>query len=75
MATVPTKKYQKKLMKVTKLTDIVILVLAIFEMSLSKTFKDSKIDEWKFATLQALHLGLINKLANVNHKMEAEIRF
>ena len=31
-----TKKYQKKLSKVTKLTDIVTSAIAVFEMSISK---------------------------------------
>ena len=35
MAATLTKKYQKKLTKVTKLVDIVTSVIAIFEMSLS----------------------------------------
>ena len=40
-----TKKYQKKLSKVTKLVDIVTSALAVFEMSVSKALNNGKIDE------------------------------
>ena len=36
MATALTKKYQKKLVKFTKLTDIITSALAVFETSISK---------------------------------------
>ena len=39
------KKYQKKLTKVTKLTDIVTSALAVFETSVSKVLEDHRIDE------------------------------
>ena len=45
MATVLTKKYQKKLVKVTKLVDIVTLASVMFETSVSKALKNSRIDE------------------------------
>ena len=45
MAIELTKKYHKKLTKVTKLTNIVLLGIAVFEMSLSKAFNNSEIDE------------------------------
>ena len=45
IATALTKEYQKKLTKVTKLTDIITSALAVFEMSVSKVLKDGKIDE------------------------------
>ena len=51
MAMVITKKYQNKLKKVMKLTDIVTLALATFEMSVSKVLNDGRIDEREFATL------------------------
>ena len=73
-ATEITKKYQRKLAKVTKLTDIVTSALAVFETSLSKALKDHKIDEQEFAMLQTLHLEVLNGLANVDRKMEAETR-
>ena len=46
-----TKKYQKKLSKVTKLVDIVTSALAIFEMSVSKALNNGKIDEKEFNLL------------------------
>ena len=67
-----TKKYQKKLAKVTKLTDIITSALAMFEMSVSKALKNDKIDEWEFNMLQVLYYKSFNNLSNVDHKMEAE---
>ena len=40
-----TKKYQNKLAKVTKLTDIIASALAVFETSVSKALNDGKIGE------------------------------
>ena len=74
MVMAPTKKYQKKLANVTKLTDIVMLTLAVFEMSISKALNDGRIDKQEFNMLQTLYLEAINKLANVDHKIEAETR-
>ena len=51
-----TKKYQKKLKKVTKLTDIVTPALVIFERVVSKSLNDGGIDEEEFNMLQTLHL-------------------
>ena len=65
-----TKKYQTKLMKVTKLTDIITSALAVFERAVSK----GKIDEEEFNMLQMLHLKTMNELTGINHKMEAENR-
>ena len=45
VTTVLTKNHQKKLLKVTKLTDIVMSAIAIFEMSVSKALSNGKIDE------------------------------
>ena len=39
-----TKKYQQKLKKVTKLTDIITLALVVFERVVSKSLKDGVID-------------------------------
>ena len=39
-----TKKYQQKLKKVTKLTDIITLALVVFERVVSGSLKDDKID-------------------------------
>ena len=69
-----TKKYQKKLSKVTKLTDIITPALAVFETRVSKALKNGKIDEEEFNMLQTLHLKVLNELTGVDRKMEAENR-
>ena len=46
-----TKKYQKKLKKVTKLIDIVTPALVIFERVISGALKNGIIDEEEFNTL------------------------
>ena len=71
---VPAKKYQKKLEKVTKLIDIVTPALAVFERVISGALKDGIIDEEDFNTLQMLHLETLNELTDVNRRMEAENR-
>ena len=70
----PTKKYQKKLKKVTKLIDIVTPALVIFERLVSGALKNGLIDEEEFNTLQTLHLGTLNELTGVDHRMETENR-
>ena len=55
IATALTKKYQNKLAKVMKLTDIVTSALAVFETSTSMVLKDGKIVQWEFDILQTLH--------------------
>ena len=47
-----TKKYQKKLKKVTKLIDIVTPAIVVFERVVSKSLKDGVIDEEEFNMLQ-----------------------
>ena len=74
VTTVLTKKYQKKLMKVTKLTDIVTSAIAIFETSLSKALSIGKIDEEEFDVLQTLYFKTMNELSDVDRKMGAENR-
>ena len=69
-----TKKYQKKLSKVTKLPDIATSALAVFDTSLSEALSNGKIDEEEFKLLQEFHLETLNKLSDVDHKMGAEIR-
>ena len=69
-----TKKYQKKLKKVTKLIDIVTPALVVFERVLSGAMKNGVIDEEEFNTLQPLHLETLNELTGVNRRMEAENR-
>ena len=69
-----TKKYQKKLKKVTKLIDIITPALAVFERVISGALKNGIIDEEEFNTLQMLHLETLNELTGVDHRMEAENR-
>ena len=69
-----TKKYQKKLKKVTKLIDIITPALVVFERVLSGAMKNDVIDEEEFNTLQMLHLETLNELTGVDHRMEAENR-
>ena len=74
VATVLTKKYQKKLSKVTKLTDIVTSALAVFERVVSKALKNGKLDEEEFNSIQKLHLDTVNELMGVDLKMATENR-
>ena len=69
-----TKKYQKKLKKVTKLIDIVTPALVVFERVISGALKDGIIDEEEFNTLQTLHLETLNELTGVNNRLEAKNR-
>ena len=69
-----TKKYQKKLKKVTKLIDIVNPALVVFERVISGVLKNGVIDEEEFNTFQTLHLETLNELTGVDSRMEAENR-
>ena len=69
-----TKKYQKKLKKVTKLIDIVTPALVVFERVISGAMKNGVIDEEEFNTLQTLHLETLNELTGVDCRMEVENR-
>ena len=69
-----TKKYQKKLKKVTRLIDIVTPTLVVFERVISGALKNGVIDEEEFNTLQTLHLETLNELTGVDRRMEAENR-
>ena len=69
-----TKKYQKKLKKVTHLIDIITWATVVFDRVISVAFKDGIIDEEEFNTLQTLHLETLNELTGVNHRTEAENR-
>ena len=69
-----TKKYQKKLKKVTKLIDIITPALVVFERLISGVLKNGVIDEEEFNTLQTLHLETLNELMGVDHRMESENR-
>ena len=69
-----TKKYQKKLKKVTCLIDIVTRATVVFDRVISVALKDGIIDEEEFNTLQMLHLETLNELTGVDCRMEAENR-
>ena len=69
-----TKKYQKKLKKVTKLIDIVTPALVVFERVISGALKNGIIDEEEFNTLQTSHLETLNELTGVDRRMETENR-
>ena len=69
-----TKKYQKKLKKVTRLIDIVTPALVLFERVVSGALKNGVIDEEEFNMLQTLHLETLNELTGVDCRMEAEHR-
>ena len=69
-----TKKYQKKLKKVTRLIDIVTRATVVFERVISGALKNGIIDEEEFNTLQTLHLETLNELTGVNHRIEVENR-
>ena len=74
VATALTKKYQKKLAKVTKLVDIVTSALAVFETSVSKALNDGKIVEREFGMLRTLCSKSLNELMGVDRKIKAENR-
>ena len=72
LATLLTKKYQKKLSKVTKLIGIVMPAIAVFERCISKALKNGKIDEEEFKSLQTFQLKTLSELPGIDCKMEAE---
>ena len=69
-----TKKYQKKLKKVTRLTDIVTPALVVFERVISGALKNGIVDEEEFNTLQTLYLETLSELTGVDCRMESENR-
>ena len=69
-----TKKYQKKLKKVTKLIDVVTPALVVFERVISGALKNGVIDEEEFNTIQSLHLETSYELMGVDRRMVAENR-
>ena len=56
-----TKKYQKKLKKVTRLIDIITRATVVFDRAISAALKNSIINEEEFNTLQTLHLETPNE--------------
>ena len=69
-----TKKYQKKLKKVTRLIDIVTPALVVFGRVISGAMKNGVIDEEEFNALQTLHLETLNELTGVDRRMESDNR-
>ena len=69
-----TKKYHKKLKKVTKLIDIVTPALVVFDRVFSGALENGIIDEEEFNRLQTLHLETLNELTGIDHRMEVENR-
>ena len=69
-----TKKYQKKLKKVTCSINIITPALVAFQRAVSDTLKNGVIDEEEFNMLQTLHLETLNELTGVDRRMEAEHR-
>ena len=67
-----TKKYRKKLKKITKLIDIIMPALVVFERVVSKSLKDGVIDEEEFNMLQTLHLETLNELMGIDCRIEVE---
>ena len=57
-----------------KLANIMTSALAVFETSVSKALNNGRIDEQEFGMLQTSHLEALNKLVNIDCKMEAETR-
>ena len=74
MISVLTKKYQKKLKKVTKSIGIIIPAFVAFERVMLHALKNGVIDKEEFNTLQTLHLETLNELTGIDHRMEAEHR-
>ena len=74
LISVLTKKYQKKLKKVTHLIDIITPALVVFERVVSGALKNGIIDKEEFNTLQTLHLETLNELTGIDRMMEAEHR-
>ena len=70
-----TKKYQKKLKKVTRLIDIVTRATVVFDRVISAALEDGIIDEEEFNTLQMLHLETLNELTGVDRRMKGKNRF
>ena len=66
VTTALTKKYQKKLSKVMKLTDIITPALAIFERVVS--LKNGYIDEEEFNSIQTFHLKTMNAFTGIDCK-------
>ena len=69
-----TKKYQKKLKKVTHLIDIITPALVEFDRVVSGALKNGVIDKEEFNMLHTLHLEMLDELTGINCRMEVERR-
>ena len=69
-----TKKYQKKLKKVTRLIGIIMQETVVLDRVISAALKNGIIDEEEFNTIQTLHLETLNELTGVDRRMEVENR-
>ena len=69
-----TKKYQKKLKKVTCLTDIITHATVVFDRAISAALKDGIINKEEFNILQTLDLETLNEVTGVDRRMEVENR-
>ena len=69
VSTALTKKYQKKLTKVKKLTDIATSALAVFGRVVSKALRNGKIDEEEFNLLHTLNHETLNELSDIDRKI------
>ena len=69
-----TKKYQKKLKKVTQLIHIITPALVVFERVVYGAVKNGIINEEEFNMLHMLYLEKLNELTGIGHGMEAEHR-
>ena len=67
-----TKKYQQKLKKVMRFTDIITRALVVFDWVVSGSLKDGIIDEEEFNMLQTLYLETLNELTGIDRRMEVE---
>ena len=74
LTTALSKKYQRKLLKATKLIDIARSALAVFEASISEAISNGKISEKEFKIIQTTYFKALNELSEVDRKLSAETR-
>ena len=68
------KRYQKKFVKVMKLTGITLSAIAVFERGISKSLEDRVIDYKEFEILQAAYYEALDKISSTDKKIEVEAR-
>ena len=74
LTTALSKKYQRKLLKATKLIDIARSALAVFETSISEAISNGKISEKEFKIIQTTYFKALNELSEVDRKLSSETR-